>query len=59
MITILKYFKGIDTLNACYGGTNALLNSVNWMESRAWDGRYAMAVAADIAVYEKGLIKRK
>lgn len=46
--------EGIDTLNACYGGTNALLNSVNWMESRAWDGRYALAVAADIAVYERG-----
>jgi len=46
--------EGIDTLNACYGGTNALLNSVNWMESKAWDGRYALAVAADIAVYERG-----
>jgi hydroxymethylglutaryl-CoA synthase len=46
--------EGIDTLNACYGGTNALLNSINWVESCAWDGRYAMVVAADIAVYERG-----
>ena len=30
--------EGIDTTNACYGGTNALFNSVNWVESSAWDG---------------------
>lgn len=46
--------EGIDTTNACYGGTNALFNSLAWMESSAWDGRYAVVVAADIAVYEKG-----
>lgn len=31
--------EGIDTTNACYGGTNALFNSVNWVESSAWDGK--------------------
>ena len=31
--------EGIDTTNACYGGTNALFNSINWIESSAWDGR--------------------
>lgn len=46
--------EGIDTTNACYGGTNALLNSVNWIESSAWDGRHAIVVAGDIAVYEPG-----
>ncbi len=46
--------EGIDTKNACYGGTAALLNSLAWVESSAWDGRYAIAVAGDIAVYEKG-----
>ncbi|RKO96859.1 hypothetical protein CXG81DRAFT_3289, partial [Caulochytrium protostelioides] len=46
--------EGIDTTNACYGGTNALLNCFNWMESSAWDGRYAIVVAADIAVYAEG-----
>jgi hydroxymethylglutaryl-CoA synthase len=46
--------EGIDNKNACYGGTAALLNSVAWMESSAWDGRYAVVVAGDIAVYEKG-----
>ena len=46
--------EGIDTTNACYGGTNALFNSINWIESSSWDGRYALVVAADIAVYAKG-----
>jgi hydroxymethylglutaryl-CoA synthase len=46
--------EGVDTLNACYGGTNAFLNSVNWVESSAWDGRDAIVVAGDIALYAKG-----
>lgn len=46
--------EGVDTLNACYGGTNALLNSLNWVESTAWDGRDAIVVAGDIAVYPPG-----
>lgn len=46
--------EGVDSKNACYGGTAALLNSAAWVESSAWDGRYAIAVAGDIAVYEKG-----
>lgn len=46
--------EGVDTINACYGGTNALLNAVNWLESSAWDGRYALVVCGDIAVYSPG-----
>jgi len=46
--------EGVDTLNACYGGTNALFNAVNWVESSAWDGRDAIVVAGDIALYKKG-----
>ncbi|KAF4553649.1 Hydroxymethylglutaryl-CoA synthase [Elsinoe fawcettii] len=46
--------EGVDTVNACYGGTNALFNTVNWMESSAWDGRQAIVVAGDIALYKKG-----
>lgn len=46
--------EGVDTTNACYGGTAALFNSINWIESSSWDGRYAVAVAADIAVYATG-----
>jgi hydroxymethylglutaryl-CoA synthase len=46
--------EGIDTKNACYGGTNALFNSIQWIESSAWDGRHAIVIAGDIAVYAKG-----
>ena len=31
--------EGIDTTNACYGGTSALFNAVSWVESSAWDGK--------------------
>ena len=31
--------EGIDTTNACFGGTQALFNAVAWMESSAWDGK--------------------
>ena len=30
--------EGIDTTNACYGGTSAVFNSINWIESSSWDG---------------------
>ncbi|KAK9457269.1 hydroxymethylglutaryl-coenzyme A synthase C terminal-domain-containing protein [Dipodascopsis uninucleata] len=46
--------EGIDTVNACYGGTNALFNAINWVESSSWDGRDAIVVAGDIALYAKG-----
>lgn len=45
---------GVDTINACYGGTNALFNAVQWVESSYWDGRYAIVVAGDIAIYATG-----
>lgn len=46
--------EGIDTTNACFGGTAALFNAISWVESSSWDGRFAIVVAADIAVYAKG-----
>lgn len=46
--------EGVDCVNACYGGTSALFNAVNWVESSSWDGRLAMVIAGDIAVYAKG-----
>lgn len=46
--------EGITSINACYGGTNALFNTLNWMESNAWDGRYGIVICADLAVYDKG-----
>lgn len=44
--------EGIDTIHACYGGTNALFNAVNWIESSSWDGRDAIVVMGDIAMYD-------
>jgi hydroxymethylglutaryl-CoA synthase len=46
--------EGVDSKNACYGGTAALFNVINWVESRSWDGRYGLVVAGDIAVYANG-----
>ncbi|THU94945.1 hydroxymethylglutaryl-CoA synthase [Dendrothele bispora CBS 962.96] len=46
--------EGIDSKNACYGSTAALFNAVNWIESSSWDGRNAIVVAGDIAVYAEG-----
>lgn len=45
---------GITNVNACYGGTSALFNTIDWIESSAWDGRYGVVLMGDIAVYEKG-----
>jgi hydroxymethylglutaryl-CoA synthase len=46
--------EGATVVNACYGGTAALLNAFAWAESDGWDGRYAIVVAADIAAYARG-----
>lgn len=46
--------EGATIINACYGGTAALLNAFTWVESDGWDGRYAIVVAADIATYARG-----
>lgn len=46
--------EGATVVNACYGGTASLLNALSWVDSSAWDGRYAIVVAADIAVYADG-----
>ena len=46
--------EGVTTVNACYGSTNALFNTFNWIESSSWDGRLGIVVSSDIAVYPKG-----
>lgn len=46
--------EGATVVNACYGGTAALLNALAWADSSAWDGRFAIVVAGDIAVYSDG-----
>ncbi|XP_030538242.2 hydroxymethylglutaryl-CoA synthase-like [Rhodamnia argentea] len=46
--------EGVDSTNACYGGTAALFNCVNWVESSSWDGRNGLVVCTDSAVYAEG-----
>ena len=46
--------EGATVMNACYGGTASLLNSVAWVNSPEAHGRLAIYVACDIAVYEPG-----
>ncbi|XP_051114740.1 hydroxymethylglutaryl-CoA synthase-like [Andrographis paniculata] len=46
--------EGVDSTNACYGGTAALFNCVNWVESSSWDGRHGLVVCTDSAVYAEG-----
>jgi len=46
--------EGVDCINACYGGTAALFNAVDWVNSPYWNGKDALVVAVDLAVYEKG-----
>nr|GEU44711.1 3-hydroxy-3-methylglutaryl-CoA synthase [Tanacetum cinerariifolium] len=46
--------EGVDSTNACYGGTATLFNCVNWVESSSWDGRYGLVVSTDRAVYADG-----
>lgn len=49
-----KNVEGVTSYNACYGGVQALFNTVAWIESSAWDGRLGVVIASDIAVYEAG-----
>lgn len=46
--------EGVHTTNACYGGTASLFHAIDWLESSSWDGRNAIVVAADIALYASG-----
>ncbi|KAM0935776.1 putative hydroxymethylglutaryl-CoA synthase [Dioscorea sansibarensis] len=46
--------EGVDSTNACYGGTAAIFNCVNWVESSSWDGRFGLVVCTDSAVYAEG-----
>ncbi|XLU49480.1 hypothetical protein S245_044294, partial [Arachis hypogaea] len=39
--------KGVDSTNACYGGTTTLFNCMNWVESSSWDGRYGLVICAN------------
>ena len=43
--------EGVDTFNACYGGTNAFFSTANWIEGSAWTGAYGVVVCSDPAVH--------
>ena len=43
--------EGVDNKNACYGGTAALMNTINWVESSSWDGRFGIVVCAGSYIY--------
>lgn len=45
--------EGVDTTNACYGGTAALFNAVNWVESSSWDGELMLCCTSFTCVYLK------
>ena len=47
----LHSVEGLDTYNACYGGTNALFSTVGWVQSAAWSGQYGVVVCSDPAVH--------
>ena len=46
--------EGVDTINACYGGTQAIFNSLAWLQTEECKNRYAIVVMSDIAEYEVG-----
>lgn len=43
--------EGCTSIMACYGGTNALFNSLNWLESSVANGKLAIVVMTDISRY--------
>jgi NADP-dependent 3-hydroxy-3-methylglutaryl-CoA reductase len=45
---------GLDTYNACYGGTASLFHGLNWLESSMFTPNkpYALILCGDIAVYK-------
>ncbi|CAG9539018.1 unnamed protein product [Cercopithifilaria johnstoni] len=47
--------EGVDVKNACYGGTQALFHAIDWIHANwEFERRYAIAVMADIALYDAG-----
>ncbi|KAK6024525.1 putative hydroxymethylglutaryl-CoA synthase [Ostertagia ostertagi] len=47
--------EGVDVKNACFGGTQAVFHAIDWVYANySMEKRNAIAVLADIAVYEPG-----
>jgi hydroxymethylglutaryl-CoA synthase len=49
-----KDVEGVMSVNACYGGTAALFNSIAYLQSDQGVNKYAIVIAADIAMYPPG-----
>jgi len=47
-----KEICGVDNLNACYGGTAALLNTLDWLRAHP-EARFGIVVATDTAVMDE------
>lgn len=43
--------EGLVNTNACYGGTQALFNTIDYMNSKSYNGKLAIVVMGDIAIY--------
>lgn len=46
--------RSYEVKHACYGGTLALRQAVEWKLSGASEGKAALVIAADVALYEPG-----
>lgn len=46
-----KNMEGVTNLNACYGGTAAILNCISWGKTEG-QGKYSVVVMSDVAVYD-------
>lgn len=47
----LHSVEGVDSVNACYGGTNAFFSTTNWIDGPVWNGTYGAVVCSDPAVH--------
>ena len=41
----LHSVEGVDSVNACYGGTNAFFSTTNWIDGPVWNGTYGAVVS--------------
>lgn len=46
-----KNIEGVTNLNACYGGTAAILNCISWGKCEG-KGKFSIVVMSDVAVYD-------
>lgn len=47
-------FRSYEVKHACYGGTLALRQAVEWKRAQAAPGKAALVIASDIALYAEG-----